>query len=137
MFRRIHVRKTKNMNAAHVDDEFEIDLAQGGQEQRASGRRPTTGSSLVGTLEYRTNKIEVRIEDLSLKGVGVTTAMRIPDGEECRLTLTLSACGSDYELMIKSRVRYCDVLNSRAYHAGLMFVDMSPQTRDTLKLLIR
>ena len=71
------------------------------------------------------------------RGVGVTTTTRLPIGDDCRLLIQLSVCGSDYELEIKSRIRHCEPLNSKSFHGGLQFVDMSESTRETLKLLIK
>lgn len=119
-----------------VVTEIELELEREPAERRMVARDEPS-SSLTGTLEYRGSKTPVRIDDLSLGGVGVTaqTALRI--GEECQLVIQLSVCGSDYELQIRSRIRHCEPLTSRAYHAGLQFIDMSQSTRDTLKLLIR
>ena len=133
------------MNAVKPNDsndtEIEIDLTgeieMKSDEQRRAERQPTSSSSLHGTVAYRDKKVAVRIDDLSVKGVGVTMDSRLPLNEECMLTIQLSVCGSDYELSMKSRVRHCDPINSKTYHAGLQFIDMSQGTRDTLLLLIR
>ena len=132
------------MGAVHSSDssadEFELDLTvdkapAAAAEQRQAERQEA--SSLVGTIEYRDRKVTVRIDDLSVGGVGVSLDSRLPLNEECKLTIQLSVCGSDYELTMKSRVRHCDALNSRTYHAGLQFIDMDQATRDTLTLLVR
>lgn len=123
-------------------EEFELDLtgehpvAPSASEQRHEGRQDGS-SSLVGTIEYRDRKVAIRIDDLSAGGAGVNLESRLPLNEECKLTIQLSVCGSDYELTMKSRVRYCDVLIDRSFHAGLQFIDMDQATRDTLLLLIR
>ena len=62
---------------------------------------------------------------------------RLPQHEECKFTIQLSVCGSDYELTMKCRVRHCDTISSRTYEAGLQFIDMPQSTRDTLLLLVR
>jgi len=132
------------MNAAKPqesnDAEIEIDLTGeieiSADEQRRAERQ-STASSLQGTVAYRDKRVAVRIDDLSVKGVGVSMEQRLPLNEECTLTITLSVCGSDYELAMKSRVRHCDAINNKTYHAGLQFIDMSQGTRDTLLLLIR
>jgi PilZ domain len=122
------------------DGEIEVDLS-GQTEAKANDQRGTDrrepSSSLVGTVEYRDKKVSVRIDDLSIKGVGVSMDSRLPLNEECKLTIQLSVCGSDYELTMKSRVRHCDAVNNKTYEAGLQFIDMSQSTRDTLLLLIR
>ena len=117
-------------------DEFDIELDRVDEGQRASTRQQPS-SSLLGTVEYRNNKVAVRIDDLSIGGVGVMTQARLPIGEDCRLVIQLSVCGSDYELEMKSRVRHCEPLTSKTFHAGLQFIEMSQATRDTLTLLIK
>jgi hypothetical protein len=128
-----------DMNAAAPDAviEEEIDLELDRGDAQRTGGRQQTSSSLLGTVEYRSNKVSVRIDDLSIGGVGVTVQQRLPIGEDCRLVIHFSVCGSDYELEMKSRIRHCDALNSKTFHAGLQFVDMSQSTRDTLTLLIK
>lgn len=117
---------------ADIDLEMGVDPV----DQRADSR-DEPASSLVGTLTYRNQTLAVRISDLSMGGVGVTTSTGLAIGEDCQLVIQLSVCGSDYELQIRSRVSHCEPLNSRTYHAGLQFIDMSQSTRDTLKLLVR
>jgi len=116
----------------------DIDLELGAEpmEKRADSREEPA-SSLVGTLTYRNQTLPVRISDLSMGGVGVTTDTGLATGEDCELVIQLSVCGSDYELQIRSRICHCEPLNSRSWHAGLQFIDMSQSTRDTLKLLVR
>ena len=122
------------------DGEFEIDLTGENEllpsEQRGEERQETS-SSLAGSVEFRDKKIAVRIDDLSVGGVGVSMDSRLPLNEECKLTIQLSVCGSDYELEMKCRVRHCDAVNNKTYEAGLQFIDMTQGTRDTLLLLIR
>jgi hypothetical protein len=117
------------------DDEFEIDLdgVKSKDNQRASTRQET---SLVGTVDFGKGKMPVRIDDLSTEGVGVTTSTRLPEGHDLKLAIKLSVCGSDYELEIKSRVRYSNAIPGNSYESGLRFIDMSQQTRDTLTLLV-
>jgi c-di-GMP-binding flagellar brake protein YcgR len=131
------------MSAAKQPDssltEFEIDLT-GEAEQLSDQRhadRQETSASLIGTVEFRTEVIPVRIDDLSIGGVGISMDTRIPEHQECKLTIHLSVCGSDYELSMKCRVRHCDAVNNKTYEAGLQFIDMTQGTRDTLLLLIR
>jgi hypothetical protein len=121
-------------------DEFELDLsgeteARPAADQRAVSRNQTS-SSVTGIVECRDQRHFVRINDLSIQGVGVTLDSRLPPNAECRLTLQLAVCGMDYELSMKCRVRHCDAIDSRSYHCGLQFIDMSQGTRDTLLLLI-
>jgi hypothetical protein len=118
-----------------TDDEFEIDLdgVKAKDNLRASARQQT---SLVGTVDFGKGKMPVRIDDLSTEGVGVNTSMRLPEGHDLKLTIQLSVCGSDYELEIKSRVRYSNAIPGNSYESGLRFIEMSPQTRDTLILLV-
>jgi c-di-GMP-binding flagellar brake protein YcgR len=121
------------------DEEFEMDLTGEKElepEQRSSERQQTS-SSLVGTIEFRTETIAVRIDDLSIGGVGVSMPTNLPLRAECKLTIQLSVCGSDYELTMKCRVSHCDAVNSKTYEAGLQFIEMTPGTRDTLLLLVR
>ena len=135
------------MNAAKPNDsmdgdtEIEVDLTgeidMRASEQREAPREQTSSSSMFGTVEYRDKKVAVRIDDLSIGGVGVSMDSRLPEHEECKLTITLSVCGSDYELTMKCRTRHCDKVNSKTYEAGLQFIDMPQSTRDTLLLLIR
>jgi c-di-GMP-binding flagellar brake protein YcgR len=120
-------------------DEFELDLtgeieAPATSEQRTAGRQQTS-SSLAGTVDCRNQRHSVRIDDLSINGVGVTLDSRLPLNEECQLTIQLVVCGMDYELAMKCRVRHCEAVNSRSYHCGLQFIDMTQGTRDTLLLL--
>ena len=126
-------------NKSEDFDEFELDLTGEIEapptDQRAMGRQQAS-SSLVGTVDCRNRLHTVRIDDLSIKGVGVTLENRLPLNEECQLTIQLAVCGMDYELTMKCRIRHCDALNSRSYHAGLQFIDMTQGTRDTLVLLI-
>jgi hypothetical protein len=121
------------------DAEFELDLT--GEVEQLSDKRQSerqqTAASLIGTVEFRTEVIPVRIDDLSMTGVGISMDTRIPEHQECKLTIQLSVCGSDYELSMKCRVRHCDAVNSKTYEAGLQFIDMTSGTRDTLLLLIR
>jgi PilZ domain len=125
--------------ATQADEEFEMDLTSETEleaDQRSSGRQQTS-SSLVGTIEFRSETIAVRIDDLSVGGVGVSMPTNLPLRAECKLTIQLAVCGSDYELTMKCRVSHCDALNSKTYEAGLQFIDMDPGTRDTLLLLVR
>ena len=132
------------MSAAKQSDsseaEFDVDLTGEIEMKPADQRgaeRHEASSSLLGSVEYRDKKIAVRIDDLSVKGVGLSMDSRLPLNEECKLTIQLSVCGSDYELQMKCRVRHCDAVNNKTYEAGLQFIDMTPGTRDTLLLLIR
>ena len=123
------------------DSEFELDLT-GEVEAKPSADlrqepRQSTSSSLLGTVAFRDKTIAVRIDDLSVGGAGISMDSRLPEHEECQLTIQLSVCGSDYELTMKSRVRHCDKVNNKTYEAGLQFIDMTPGTRDTLLLLVR
>ena len=122
------------------DSEFEIDLTGENKalpsEQRQADRAPTS-SSLVGTVECRDRKVAVRIDDLSMGGVGISMDSRLPEHEECKLTLQLTVCGSDYELTMKCRIRHCDKISNTTYEAGLQFIEMTQGTRDTLLLLVR
>jgi c-di-GMP-binding flagellar brake protein YcgR len=123
-----------------LDGEFELDLTGENERQSTEQRgteRQQSSSSLAGTVEFRDKKIAVRIDDLSVTGVGVSMDSRLPLNEECKLTIQLSVCGSDYELTMKSRVRHCDKVNNKTYEAGLQFIDMAQSTRDTLLLLVR
>jgi c-di-GMP-binding flagellar brake protein YcgR len=126
-------------NTSEDFDEFELDLTGEIEalpnEQRSMSRQQAS-SSLQGTVECRNQQHAVRIDDLSVTGVGVTMENRLPLNEECQLTIQLAVCGMEYELSMKCRVRHCDALNSRSYHAGLQFIDMTQGTRDTLILLI-
>jgi len=122
------------------DAEFDVDLTgeiQMKPSEQRGAERLEASSSLSGSVEYRDKKVSVRIDDLSIKGVGVSMDSRLPLNEECKLTIQLSVCGSDYELQMKCRVRHCDAVNNKTYEAGLQFIDMTPGTRDTLLLLIR
>lgn len=124
------------------DGEIEVDLTgeieMSATDKRASDRQQTSSSSsMAGTVECRDKQFSVRIDDLSIKGVGVTMDSRLPLNEECKLTIQLEVCGCEYELAMKCRIRHCDAINSRTYHAGLQFIDMTQGTRDTLLLLIR
>ena len=122
------------------DGEFEINLTGENELQPTEQRgdeRQATSSSLAGSVEFRDKKISVRIDDLSSGGVGISMDSRLPLNEECKLTIQLSVCGSDYELEMKCRVRHCDPINNKTYEAGLQFIDMTQGTRDTLLLLIR
>ena len=122
------------------DGEFEVDLTgetELKQSDQRSMERASTSSSLHGSVEFRDKKVAVRIDDLSVGGAGVSGDTRLPLNEECRLTIQLSVCGSDYELTMKCRVRHSDKVNNKTYEAGLQFIDMTPGTRDTLLLLIR
>jgi c-di-GMP-binding flagellar brake protein YcgR len=129
------------MSAAKQPDshEFEIDLTGEAEliSDQREAERQETAASLIGTVEFRTEVIPVRIDDLSIGGVGVSMDTRLPEHQECKLTIQLSVCGSDYELSMKCRVRHCDPVNNKTYEAGLQFIDMTPGTRDTLLLLIR
>lgn len=120
--------------------ELEIDLTEGGElqrpEQRKTERQDTSASSMTGTVEFRDKRLPVRIEDLSLGGVGIALASRMPLNEECTLCIQLSVCGSDYELTMRCRVRHCESVGRSGYQAGLRFIQMSDATRDTLKLLL-
>mgnify|MGYP001110229099 CR=1 FL=1 len=130
------------MSSPNSPDPFEVEveidltgetLLQTEEQRRAV--RHETASSLIGTVEFRDKRLPVRINDLSLSGAGVTLDSRLPFNQECKLTIQLSVCGSDYELAIQCRVRHCDAVNSKTYHAGLQFIDMPQSTRDTLSLL--
>ena len=127
-------------NESNAVDEFELDLT-GEIDMEAKDKRGAdrlaTSSSLAGIVECRNQQHSVRIDDLSLKGVGVTLESRLPLNEECRLTIQLAVCGMDYELSMKCRIRHCDAINNKTCHAGLMFIEMTPGTRETLELLIR
>jgi c-di-GMP-binding flagellar brake protein YcgR len=129
------------MSAAKQPDSHEIELDLTGESELISEQREAerqeTAASLIGTVEFRTEVIPVRIDDLSIGGVGVSMDTRLPEHQECKLTIQLSVCGSDYELSMKCRVRHCDAVNNKTYEAGLQFIDMTPGTRDTLLLLIR
>ena len=125
------------------DGEFEIDLT-GETEMKPSDQRnmdraktSSSSSSLHGSIEFRDKKVAVRIDDLSVGGAGVSGDTRLPLNEECKMTIQLSVCGSDYELTMKCRVRHSDKVNNKTYEAGLQFIDMPQSTRDTLLLLIR
>ena len=137
------MRNTMNSvnKSESFDGEIEVDLTgeieMNPADKRSSGRQQTSSSSMNGVVECRNNKYSVRIDDLSIKGVGVTMDSRLPLNEECKLTIQLEVCGSEYELAMKCRVRHCDAVNSRTYHSGLQFIDMTQGTRDTLLLLIR
>jgi c-di-GMP-binding flagellar brake protein YcgR len=124
-----------------LDGEFEIDLTGENElkpaDQRNMERQQTSSAPMTGSVEYRDKKVSVRIDDLSIGGVGISMDSRLPLNEECKLTIQLSVCGSDYELAMKCRVRHCDKVNNKTYEAGLQFIDMAQSTRDTLKLLIR
>jgi hypothetical protein len=126
---------TTSPNSADDDSEFEIDLdgVKDKDNMRASSRQET---SLKGVVDFGKGKMPVRIDDLSVEGAGVTTATRLPEGQDLKLTIQLSVCGSDYELEIKSRVRYSNSIPGGSYESGLRFFEMSPQTRDTLTLLV-
>lgn len=123
------------------DGEFEIDLTGETEvkpsDQRNMERAQTSSSSLHGSVEFRDKKVAVRIDDLSVGGAGISGDTRLPLNEECKLTIQLSVCGSDYELTMKCRVRHSDKVNNKTYEAGLQFIDMPQSTRDTLLLLIR
>lgn len=133
------MKSTNQPDAFDEFDEFELDLTgeidTGSIDKRATDRQQAS-SSLTGTVECRDQRHTVRIDDLSIQGVGVTLENRLPLTEECRLTIQLAVCGMDYELTMKCRVRHCDAINSRSHHAGLQFIDMTQGTRDTLLLLI-
>jgi hypothetical protein len=130
------------MNSANSPDPFEVEVEIDltGEtlveiaEQRQSPRHETA-SSLIGTVEFRDKRLPVRITDLSLSGAGVTLDSRLPFNQDCKLTIQLSVCGSDYELTMQCRVRYCDAVTNTTYQAGLQFIDMPQSTRDTLALL--
>lgn len=128
--------KPQESNDAEIEIDLTGEVAMDADEQRRAERQ-STANSLQGTVAYRDKTVAVRIDDLSVKGVGVSMEQRLPLNEECTLTIALSVCGSDYELTMKSRVRHCDAINNKTYHAGLQFIDMSQGTRDTLLLLIR
>ena len=136
------MRNTMNSvnKSESFDGEIEVDLTgeidMNPTDKRASDRQQTS-SSMAGVVECRNKQFSVRIDDLSIKGVGVTMDSRLPLNEECKLTIQLEVCGSEYELAMKCRVRHCDAVNSKTYHSGLQFIDMTQGTRDTLLLLIR
>lgn len=136
----LNVHMSAGKPTESFDDEFELDLTGEKEavtvEQRSAGRQQTS-SSLFGSVAFRDKQVSVRIDDLSVKGVGVSMDSRLPENEECQLTIKLTVCGSDYELTIKCRVRHCDKVNNKTYEAGLQFIDMAPGTRDTLLLLVR
>jgi c-di-GMP-binding flagellar brake protein YcgR len=125
--------------ASPTDQEFEMDLTSETElepDQRSHERREAS-SSLAGTIEFRDETFTVRIDDLSIGGAGVSMPTNLPLRTECKLTIQLSVCGSDYELAMKCRVSHCDAVNSKTYEAGLQFIEMTPGTRDTLLLLVR
>jgi c-di-GMP-binding flagellar brake protein YcgR len=131
------------MSAASQPDptheEFEMDLTSESElePEKRSSERQQTSSSLAGTIEFRTETFAVRIDDLSVGGAGVSMPTNLPLRSECKLTIQLSVCGSDYELSMKCRVTHCDAINSKSYEAGLQFIEMAQGTRDTLLLLVR
>jgi hypothetical protein len=91
---------------------------------RADVRLPT------GTI------LEGHTVDLSRRGVGIVSPVHLTNGQDCTISLDLTACGENVALRLVGRVCYCMESGSE-YRVGLQFVQMDESTALLLSELLK
>ncbi len=118
---------------AFDEDEVEIDV-----DVAQSNRRRATRISLAlaGKVEIEGTVVEVRSVDLSDSGIGVTSMAELRPGQQCKVSIDMSVCGSDFKLEMNGRVCYCRKSSMDGFRSGLQFVQMTQETRTALNSLL-
>src|SRR4051794_29727144 len=94
-----------------------------GKEQRAGGRAGVGGQLAIQVINDRmtvTSEITGWVRNLSVDGIGMTSAGRLLVGS--RFLIALQQSSGKSELLLVCEVRYCKKLADRVYSIGGRFV---------------
>ena len=96
------------------------------EEQRRASRKAIR---LVAEIRLPTGSVLTgQTADISRSGIGFFCAERVAVGEDCTLSIRISACGTDAELKLIGRVCHCTKQAEDSYRIGMKFVRMDEQT---------
>lgn len=96
------------------------------EEQRGASRKAIR---LVAEIRLPTGSVLTgQTADISRSGIGFFCAERVAVGEDCTLSIHISACGTDAELKLIGRVCHCTKQSEDSYRIGMKFVRMDEQT---------
>jgi hypothetical protein len=74
--------------------------------------------------------------DLSRRGVGILSPLKLTNGQDCTISLDLTACGESVALRLVGRVCYC-MESGPEYRVGLQFVQMDESTALLISELLK
>lgn len=80
--------------------------------------------------------LEGHTVDLSSRGVGILSPVSLSHGQDCTISLDLTACGENVALRLVGRVCYC-MESGTEYRVGLQFVQMDESTALLLNELLK
>jgi PilZ domain len=80
--------------------------------------------------------LESHTIDLSRRGIGLLTSVKLEHGQDCKLLIDLSVCGTPMALRLIGRVCYCAPSGDN-FRVGLQFVQMDDDTARLLTDLLK
>jgi hypothetical protein len=80
--------------------------------------------------------LEGHTVDLSRRGVGILSPVQLTNGQNCTISLDLTACGENVALRLVGRVCYC-MESGNEYRIGLQFVQMDESTALLISELLK
>jgi hypothetical protein len=105
------------------------------EERRAAPRKIL---SVRAKVEMPGNKtLDGQTVDVSETGMSVVTPFELRPGQECTISLDLSACGVDSEIHIVGRACYCVKSGAETFRTGMQFVQLTAETQAFIAAMLR
>lgn len=80
--------------------------------------------------------LEGNMVDLSRRGAGILAPIKLELGQQCTISVDLSACGTQMALRLVGRVCYC-MPSGEDFRVGLQFVQMDESTALLIEDLLK
>jgi hypothetical protein len=106
-----------------------------GFEQRRAARKILRLTAQI--LLPSGSLLEGQTADISREGIGFFSPHPIAVGQDCTLSIDVSACGSSAELNLIGRVCHCSKVSEDHYRIGMKFVRMDEKTAAVLCAAMR
>lgn len=75
--------------------------------------------------------------DISREGIGFFSPRSVRPGNDCTLTVSIAACGTDAELHLIGRVCHCSKVAEDSFRVGMKFIRMDESTAAVLCAAMR
>ena len=105
------------------------------EDRRAAPRKILSVRAKLGLPGNKT--LTGQTVDVSETGMSVVIPFELRPGQECTISLDLSACGVDSEIQIVGRACYCVKSGPENFRTGMQFVQLTPETKAFITAMLR
>lgn len=75
--------------------------------------------------------------DISETGIGFYSQRMLPSEQDCRLSVRLSACGTETELRLVGRICYCREQSVGKFRVGMRFIGLQTGAAELLAAMLK